>query len=132
MLARCLISAVVFSQLLMADARLARSQAPIEEKYGPGGALIIEKSEDQPVESMTRGLQLRVSKQLYRRSADCVAAKLDLWIHDGKIEYVVFAPHQPGRNISFTDPSHLTFGDPKCRIHIRISADEDAKPVPYE
>jgi hypothetical protein len=132
MLGRGLFGALVFSLLLAAGARVVRGQVSDDALRGPAGALVIEKSEDQAVEPMTRGSQLRVSKQLYRRSPDCVAAKLDLWIHDGRIEYIVFAPHQPWKNISFTDPAHLTFGDSKCQIHVRISADDDAKPVPFE
>jgi hypothetical protein len=132
MLYRCLFSALVFSQLLMADARVAWSQAAGDQKHGVSGAIIIEKNEDQPVEPMMRDWQLRVSKQLYKQSADCAAAKLDIWIQDGRIEYIVFAPDKPRKNVNFTDPTHLTFGDPKCQIHVMISADENAKPAPHE
>ncbi len=132
MLYRCLSSAILFSQVLMADAQFAWSQATGDKKQGLSGAIIIEKGEDQPVEPMMRDWQLRVSKQLYKRSADCVAAKLDIWIQDGRIEYIVFAPEKPRKNVSFTDPGHLTFGDPKCQIHVMISADENAKPAPHD
>jgi hypothetical protein len=126
------IGALVFSRLLMAGVPAAWSQVAADEKQGLSGAIIVEKGEDQPIEPMMRHRQLRVSKQFYKRSADCVAAKLDIWIHDGRIEYVVFAPDNRGKNVSFTDPSHLTFGDPKCQIHVMISADEDAKPAPHD
>jgi hypothetical protein len=81
----------------MAGAPAGWSQVAADDKQGLSGAIIVEKGEDQPIEPMMRHRQLRVSKQLYKRSADCVAAKLDIWIHDGRIEYVVFAPDNRGK-----------------------------------
>jgi hypothetical protein len=124
MLYRCLFSAFVISQLLMADTNVGWSETGGDKQQEVGGALILDKGDDQTAEPIPFYLLLKASKQLHNRSSDCVSAKLDLWIHDGQIEYIVFAPHAPSKDaVNSAEPSHLTFGRPKCRIHVKLSAD---------
>jgi len=124
MLYRCLFSALLVSQLLMVDTKVGWSEIGGDKQQELSGALIVDKGDDQTAEPIPFYLLLKASKQLHNRSSDCVSAKLDVWIHDGRIEYIVFAPHQSSQDaVNSVEPSELTFGRSKCRIHVKLSAD---------